>query len=80
MGYKSQAFSVLGATIVRCSTASSGSYAQAPNGVIFQSALGLRKPFTDASGNGVTTALSSRLCAIYPFACVKTALSTWIPR
>lgn len=69
------AWDAQGAMTVRCLTVSSGYCARAPNGGIFQSALGLGRPFTSVSDNGVTTALLSRFCAIYTFVCAKMALS-----
>lgn len=68
-----------GAMIVRCLMESSGFCALAPNGGIFQSVLGLGRPFTSASGNGVTTASSSRFCATFIFVCERTDSSIWIP-
>lgn len=44
-----------------------------------QSVLGLGRPFTSASGNGVTTARSSRFCATFIFVCERTGSSIWIP-
>ncbi len=40
--------------------------------------MGLGRPFTSASDNGVITALLSKSCDIYIFGCVKTGLSIWI--
>ncbi|KPY07526.1 ISPS1a [Pseudomonas syringae pv. philadelphi] len=37
------------------------------------------KTFTSASGNGVVTARSSRLCATFIFVCEKTVSSIWTP-
>lgn len=68
-----------GAMIVRCLMESSGFCALAPNGGIFQNILGLGRPFTSASGNGVTTARSSRFFATFIFVCEKTGSSIWIP-
>jgi hypothetical protein len=59
--------------IVRCSMASSGFYAQEPNGVTFQSAMGLGKRCINALDNGVIPAPSTALYGIYIYAYAKMA-------